>query len=247
MTRAAAKGSTTRGGPVTRDRPTAIPRRKPSPTVRRAAAFVALTAALTACDHLLTEPAAPTDDLSVSFSFEDAAEGGIASAFDKVDRVYLRFTRADSATRDTVVVVQNRDGQARARLVLDPKERIQALGVYAELRAREFALFSGARVIRVENGTTTSAEIPLTPVPHRLQADRQLADFAAVGDTLHLSSALLFVSGDTIGGQVGRWTSEDPTIVAVTSGGVALARHVGTTRLVVDLFGFADTVVARVR
>jgi len=193
--------------------------------------FATLVLGATACDLLITEPAPASHGLDVSFAIEAASNDGITDAFDRVDRVYLRFTRADSAQRDTILAVANRDGEARARLVLDPNERIAALGVYAELRAGQVGLFQGARVIRVENGTATSAEISLTPIPAAIQASPSQVTFQTVGDTVHLTSAILFASGDTIPGVTGSWASEDASVVAVSAGGIALARGVGQTRL----------------
>ena len=63
--------------------------------------FVATTSS--ACEALLTDPAPATPDVDVSFTLEGEAAGGMAEAFDRVDRVYLVFTRADSAQRDTVI------------------------------------------------------------------------------------------------------------------------------------------------
>ena len=60
---------------------------------------------LVGCDVLFTDPAPATPDISVSFAIEGAAEGGVAEAFDRVDRAYLLFTRADSVQRDTIVTV----------------------------------------------------------------------------------------------------------------------------------------------
>lgn len=197
----------------------------------RLTALASLILGATACDLLITEPAPASQGLAVSFAIEAASSDGIADAFDRVDRVLLRFTRADSAQRDTVVAVANRDGVARARLVLDPKERIAALGVYAELRAGQVGLFQGARVVRVESGTASSAEISLTPIPASIQPSPSQVTFQAVGDTVHLTSSVLFASGDTIPGVSGAWTSEDPSIVAVSAGGIALARGIGQTRL----------------
>ncbi len=206
--------------------------------------FVATT--VSACEALLTDPAPATPDVDVSFTFEGEAAGGVAEAFDRVNRVYLLFTRADSAQRDTVIRVTTEDGVARVRLKLDTRERIPALGVYAELRANTAALFKGSRVIRIEIGAPTSAEIALSPVAAFVQPDRQLLTLQSIGDTIRLSSAVLFASRDTIPGLSGVWAAEDASIVAVTPAGLALARHVGQTRLLLRYGTLTDTINARV-
>lgn len=201
---------------------------------------------ISACDVLLTDPAAPSPDIAVTFALEGASADGVSAAFDRVDRVYLLFTRPDSAQRDTVVRFTSVDGVARVRLILDTKERVAALGVYAELRANTTALFQGARIIRVENGTATSAEVSLSPVPAFVRADRNTLVLQSVGDTTRLSSTVLFASGDTISGVAGTWLSENSDIVQVTPAGLAIARQVGETRLLLRLGALTDTVQARV-
>ena len=192
--------------------------------------FVATT--VSACKALLTDPAPTTPDVEVSFTFEGESRGGVAEAFDRVNRVYLLFTRADSAQRDTVIRVTNEDGVVRVRLKLDTKERIPALGVFAELRANTAALFKGSRVIRIELGAPTSVEIALSPIGAFVQPDRQLLTLQSVGDT--------------IPGLSGRWAAADASIVAVTPAGLALAGHVGQTRLLLRYGTLTDTINARV-
>ena len=164
--------------------------------------------ALASCDDLLTDPAPAQPEVVVSFSVEGAAIGGAAQAFDKVNRAYLLFVRPDSAQRDTIIRVTHVNGLARARLILNTKERVNALGVYAQLRRGEAPLFQGSRIIRIELGKPTSAEIPISPVPAYLRADRNVLTLAAVGDTARLSTAVLFATGDTISGVAGkpRWS-----------------------------------------
>lgn len=198
------------------------------------------------CDALLTEPGPAAPEITVGFAFEDASEAGIARAFDRVNRVFLRFARPDGASRDTIVRVVSNDGLARARLVLDAGERVSALGVFAQLRVGETPLFEGERVVKVEVGTPTSVEIPLSAVPGFIRADRRQFALASPGDTVRLSADLLFASGDTLASGVGQWTSLDPQVVAVTPAGLAVGRAPGLTGLVVRFETLSDTVEARV-
>lgn len=214
----------------------------------RAASVLSLAAAgaVAGCDTLLTEPAPGAAEVRVSFAVEGVDAGGTAAAFEKADRVFLRFTRPDSVQRDTVVRIAPREGVARARLVLDTKERVKALGVYAQLRRGQAPLFEGARVIRVEVGEPTSAEIALTPVPFALRADRDQVTFQQPGDTVHLASALLYATGDVLAARAGTWASTAPDVVFVTQSGIAAARKKGQALLVVSHGTLADTVAARV-
>lgn len=204
---------------------------------RRGRAAVAVTlltgTAAAACDVLFTEPAPSSFELPISFSLAVDSASGPAKAFSRVDRVYLRFARSDTAHRDTLMRVAHEDGGIRVRIALESQERIDSLGVYAELRTAEAALFKGGRAVRIESGVPTVAEVPLLPIPALLRASHDALTLEAVGDTVRLSSAVLFASEDTIPELAGAWSSKNPEIVAVSPSGLALARAVGETLLVV--------------
>ncbi len=201
---------------------------------------------LAACDLLMTEPAPPTPLVAVSLAMEGGDIGAVGHVFDKVRIAHLTFTKADSAVRDTTVRVFPRDGEARVRLSLETGERIPALLIAANLGVGAGVLFAGQRVVRIDVGKPTSAEIPISPVPSRIRASRGLVDFAAVGDTTRLDAEVLFVTGDAIPGWPHHWTSDDPTIVFVTAQGLSQARGVGQTRLLARSGDLTDTVFARV-
>lgn len=217
------------------------------PTVVRRLAFSLLVClGLPGCDALLTEPAPGDRSVTVSLAVVASGAVGTASAFAKVDRAHLIFIRPDSARRDTVIPVRPQDGLIRARLALDAGERVAALGVVAQLRRGSLPLFHGQRVIRVEIGTPTSAEIELAPVPAALRAGPSPLQLEQLGDTVRMSTLTLFATGDTIGEVQAQWASANPQVVLVTSAGLAVARAVGQTALVARLGALADTVPARV-
>ena len=203
-------------------------------------------AALAACDSLLVDPAPPAPDVAVAFAVTGAADGGTAAAFSKVDHVWLRFVRADSASRDTILRVRPADGVVRVRVALETKERIKGLGVQAELRLGKRALFAGHAVVAVQPGKPVSAQIPLSPVAAALRVQRDVPVFEALGDTFRLSSAVVFATGDTIPGASATWTSAADSIVQVTRAGLAVARGDGRTRLIARYMQLADSVAVRV-
>jgi len=199
-----------------------------------------------ACDLLLTEPAPASSDLGISLQVLPTAIGGQTAAFSRVNRVFLRFVRADSSMRDTVLHLTPQDGRIRTVIALETVERILALGIGAELRAGTAPIFQGGTIARIEPGTPTTAEIPLTPIPAFVRADRPALSLPNVGSNAQLASAVLFATTDTIPGLEGVWFSDDPTIVSVTPAGLALAGRVGITRLVVEFGPLADTVPVQV-
>jgi hypothetical protein len=214
---------------------------------------VALAAAagisLAACDALMTDPAPATPELTLAFQIIGAPMGGTDEAFAKVNRVFLRFLRADDTSRDTVLFARPTDGRLRTGLVLETQERISALGVVAQLRFGTLTLFQGSGVVQIDPGVPTTANIPLTPVPGSVLASQQAItlQLQPPGVSAQLTSAVLYATTDTIDGLAGGWTSTDPTIVAVSPAGLAVAQGRGTTDLIVAFAGLADTVLATVQ
>lgn len=207
---------------------------------RLRALLVACSLGAAGCEALLTEPAPHDAGVALEFSVATAS-GGTAEAFAKVNRVYLLFVRPDSATRDTVLALQVRDGVGRARLALRSDERVAALGVYAQLGRGPVPLFEGQRTVRVQVGQPTSLDIPLVAIPAMVRGEPGRIQILR-GDTTRVRAAVLFATGDTIAAAAVRWESADPTVAAVTPAGLVLGRAPGTTVLIVRHEALADTV-----
>lgn len=221
----------------------------PRTPIGRARTGIATLAALlvtVGCDALLTDPAPPPSTIEVSFQIAPDAEmlGGPAAAFAKVRRAFVRFVRPDSTVRDTVFAVAPFEGRIRVPVALEVRERVSALGIVASLGFGTSPLFEGGTVVRIEAGEPTTAVIDVQPVPAIVVADRPVALISNVGESIQLSSAVLFASFDTITGLEGTWLSEDPTIISVTPEGIATARLLGQTSLEVRFADLADTIVA---
>lgn len=216
--------------------------------MRRRRRGLVLLAALAAagCDLLMTEPAPAPSAVEVSFQIAPEPEviGGPATAFAKVRRVLLRFSRLDDTARDTVVGVTPVDGLIRLPVALEVGERIDALGIGATLGVGTAPLFEGFTVVRIVPGEPTRANVEITPVPDHVVPDRPALAIPNVGESAQLSSAVLFATGDTITGLSGTWLSENPQVISVTPDGVATAFSLGQTRLEVRYGILADTIVA---
>ena len=172
--------------------------RKSSRWWSRVTLAAAVATTLSACEALITDPAPATPDLTVQFQIVGTTIGGTAEAFAKVNRLSLRFLRADSTSRDTVLAVRATDGRIRTGIVLETQERIAALGIIAELRVGPGPLFTGGRVVQVDPGVPTTAQIPLQPVPARVLASTQTLTLVGLGQTAQLGSAVLYATPDTI-------------------------------------------------
>jgi hypothetical protein len=197
---------------------------------------------LGACEALLTDPAPPSPELTVSFQITGEQIGGTTEAFAKVNRLFLRFVRADQSARDTLLLVRPLDGRLRAGVELTTEERISALGIQAELRFGPLPLFSGGEIVPIDPGVPTVAQIQLQPVPARVLASQPTLALT-LGQTAQLSSAVLYATADTIEGVSGVWTSADPTIAVVSPAGLVIAQGRGSTELIVALAGFLEDTV----
>lgn len=209
------------------------------------AASVGGAVLLAGCDLLMTEPR-PATEVEIAFQIASVPLGGTSAAFSRVRRVRLTFTPPDGMSRDTTIAVVPFQNRIRAPVALTTRERVQALGIVAELGFAQTALFDGATVVPIVPGQPTTAEITIAPVPASVRPDRPLLTLTGVGTTDQLLSAVLFATGDTITGLSGAWTSLDPTVVSITPTGLALAQRIGVTQLEVRFGPLADTIPARV-
>jgi len=199
-----------------------------------------------ACDVLLTDPAPARIEASVSFDLGATDSNGVARAFARVNRVYLVFARPGGGQRDTILPVLNANGVAKTRLVLESGDRVQALGIFAQLRENSTPLFQGERTLAVQGGTAPTAEVPVAPIAAVIRGTPRQPVLGAVGDTIRLGSTVLFASNDTLATDVGQWTSLAADVVFVTPGGLAVARRSGQAPLVVRYEELADTIQVRV-
>lgn len=215
----------------------------------RLVAVLAVTSAcvtLAACDALLTEPGARTAEVTLQFQLTQAPIGGTDAAFSRVRRVGLRLVRPDSQFRDTVLAVTPTDGAVRVGLTIESSEQISGLGILARLGTASADLFQGATVVAIVPGEPVRAQIPLLPVPARVDTPVDTFVFASLLDTASFSSTVLYATGDTVDGLLGPWTSADPTIVSVTPTGVAVALLTGQTVLRTSVDTLVDSVVVEV-
>jgi Big-like domain-containing protein len=225
---------------------------------RRRATVFALALALVApgaCEVLLTDPA-PAPELAVAFapvaagldapSVGGAApDPGTAHAFGRIDRVRLRLVRPDSVARDTIVRVSVVDGTVRARLVLLSKERVPALGIFAELRAGDQPLFTGGTIKQIRLGEPISVRLEMSPVPVALLVPAAGVTLTALGDSVRLPAAAVFATGDTILGAHVSWTSANPAVIEAR-GAFGLARGPGEAQLTARLATLTARLTARV-
>ena len=200
-------------------------------------AAVVLSAGLsTACDLLLVEPA--SDTMALELAYPQAAmvaAGGVVDVFNKADRAWIRLTVAPNGPQlDTIVRLSRTESNARIRLAISAKQGRGLVRIETEIRLGPQALFAGATEARLEVGKPESVSVTLFPVVAGLVLPDSVRTLRAVGDSAFLRAALVFATGDTIPGLAPSWSSENPTIVGITSERWAIARQAGQTRVLAE-------------
>jgi uncharacterized protein YjdB/alpha-tubulin suppressor-like RCC1 family protein len=217
-----------------------------------AAAALAGTAALYACDDLLVNPRQHPDhrasSLAVRLALAPALQaGGARAAFDRANRLRVRVTRGEATIADTSVALAPAGQDTRLTLDVEPKAEDDSVGVSVSLLRDAAELFRGGARAGLRTGQVVPVEVVVSPVAASVSVPDSLPPLASVGDTAQLAGALLFATGDTIGGEGLAWTALDPEVAEVAAGSKAVARGNGQARLVASSGAFSDTTRVRVR
>ena len=150
---------------------------------------------------------------------------------------------------DSFAVSPADSGVIRQTLALELERGEEELRVEVELHAQGHAVFSGGQSVRLSRGASVQAEVALLPVPAEVRV-AAVPVVEAIGDTVPLSGAVLFATGDTVPGAEVAWSTPDSAVVRLISGGRLVARAEGVARLTATSGGLSAegpvTVRARV-
>lgn len=199
-------------------------------------------------------PAGPSPSSSasvrVSASFTSAAADmhGTAAAFEATEAVRVRLVRSrDEATVvDRVVDFDPSAARTEISLRISLDRESEDFLLDLRLLTGGDAVFRGQDLLTLEAGRTTEADVPLEPVPDRLALPVELPTLTALGDTLQLDGAVLFVTGDTIPDANPTWSSLDPEIATASADGEVVAQGEGEARIVATYEVLADTLIVTV-
>lgn len=223
------------------------------PRTRAALAALLAAAGAAACADLLAPPAAVPARLSVSWALDPGApalQTGAGRAFDRADHAHLWVSRGDA-----LVLADSFDispagtgGVIRRALELKLERAEEELEVAVQLHWQGHHLFTGASTVRLARGRQDSAAVELLPVPATVSI-AAVPVVEAIGDTVPLSGAVLFATGDTIPGAALEWSTPDSAVATLIPGGRLVARAEGTARVVASAGGARAerTVVVRAR
>lgn len=220
--------------------------------VRNIAAVAAIAAAATACSELLVSPATTPSGLVVSYSLAEppagmGSMGGVASAFDKADRLRVLLVNRTAGTSLDTVLQFTPAPTVSVPLRLDIGAEQEQVELTMELRRGTAALFRGSANIAVRRADTTAVDVQLAPVPADVLLPSNLAPLTAYGDTVRLDAAVVFATGDTIPGLPVAWVSLNPEIASVNQAGHVVALSEGQAQIRAThagLLGLATVTVA---
>jgi uncharacterized protein YjdB len=220
--------------------------------VRRSCAVlcvVALAVTVAACtETLLVAPAPAPTQLLVSYSVSPNTAGsdGPGRSFDRADALRVQLSRASGAALDTILPFASAGAVTRVPLRLDVRDEEERMGIAIELRRGSDVLFRGSTEVLVTRGDTTRVDLELIPVPAAAQLPGAVAPLTALGDTVRISGAVVFATGDTIPHAALTWTSSAPTVATVTQDGLVTALTEGQTEIRVTHDGLTASVQLQV-
>lgn len=195
--------------------------------VRRCAVLLAVTAA--GCSDAADPNGGGQLPIAVAFTVEGGA-GGPAEAYERADAIAVTVRAGGTVVLNETQPFDPAASETRVRVRLDRELEGSTVEVDAELLGNGSPLFRGSGSTTLETTGTTALNVPLTPVVSGVVAPDPVATFTAIGETLTLSAAAVFATGDTVPGAPIVWRSLNPEVVTV-SGATATAQAEGTAQV----------------
>ena len=220
---------------------------RPWPTSGVASVLCSVLVALAACDELLVEPATAPATVAVSYDIGPttaALLGETGEAFDKVDAVHVRIVGPDGTEviHDETVAFQSTGGDtplAPIAIVVGQDGATYRLEI--EMLRNGQPMFSGSASLELVPGGATDVSVPVEAIPAGIVVD-PVPPIDALGDTRVLTASVVFASGDEIPSAAVAWSSQNPSIVRVTTGGVLTSAGEGTATVVASHEGLSQSV-----
>lgn len=213
-----------------------------STTLLRSLATFAAAMLLSGCqDGLLHQPApAGPAHVRIGTSLQ-----GNAGAFDKTNRIWLRFSSGDE-TRLEGEFPFTPAAESRIPVNVPLNETTEPFTLEIELRQGASAIFAGAESITLTLGRTAEAEIDLVPVVASVQCGGEPVVLSSYGETVQLVGAAVFATGDTIDDVTPVWSTNHGNIATVTPLGLATAVSDGDATMQCTVGPASDTRIVRV-
>jgi hypothetical protein len=195
---------------------------------------LALAMVLASChDGLLHAPANDrTGFVNVRALMSKSAAGFSAAAYDKADRVFLRFRSGDVLRAEQDLPFSPAATATVVRTDVPLEALQEPISVELELRIGTRALFRGATIANLASGVVTPVEIETEPVIASVTCGTGPLQFTSYGQTVQLTGAALFATGDTVPDVPVTWTMDQSAAANVTDNGqlTSLADGTATVR-----------------
>lgn len=200
-------------------------------SLSRAAAAASLAACVllsASCNDGLLHAPAPAQRALVTMRASIAEmSGGASDAYDRTDRVFLRFRVGDDVRYEQELPFSPAGAQTSVRVEVPLRQLSETMNADLELRAANRAVFRGTASPTLTAGVSTPVEFTLEPVVASLACGTALVQLSAYGQTAQLAGAALFATGDTVRDIPVTWSVAQNSAVSLTAAGEATALQDG--------------------
>jgi len=211
----------------------------------RIAACCALLAPILACERAaLVESTEALLPAGVDVVYTVA--GGPAEAFRKSNRLLLLFRDSTSTRLESQVSFDGGAGTTRVPVLVRLRRPAETMTFQLEVRRDGDAVFRGATRVALRAGRTTTTSVVLEPVIAGVRMTDSIPLLTAWGDSVRLSAAAVFVTGDTLPDVPLLWASLDTAVARVNAEGVVVARTDGAARITARNGTLSDTGTVRI-
>lgn len=213
--------------------------------MKRLGALV-LFVVLESCNDGLIHPAADRGPTPIAVRASLSSRSMLAlgrdpEAYDRTDRLYLRFRAGDDVRYEQEVPFAPSATETVVRVDVPLRGQSEALDADMELRSAGRAVFRGASSATLAAGAATSMNFSLEPVVASVTCGAGVVPFTAYGQTGKVSGAALFATGDTVRGVDVVWSAPANAPVSVTSDGDLAALQDGDADLTCAASGISGT------
>jgi hypothetical protein len=212
----------------------------------RVPACLGLLAVLSACERAqLVESTDALLPAGVDVVYSLAA-GGPVEAFQKSNRLLLRFRDSSTTRLESQVTFDGAASTTRVPVLVRLRRPSETMTFDLEVRRDANAVFRGTTRVPLRTGRTTTTSVVLEPVIAGIRMTDSIPQLTAWGDSVRLSAAAVFATGDTLPNVLIQWASLDTSVAKVDEQGVVVARTDGTARITARSGSLSDTGTVRI-
>jgi hypothetical protein len=192
-------------------------------------------------DGLLHAPAASAPAIATMRASISRAMGGAPQAYDRADRLFVRFRAGDDVRVEQTIPFAPSAAQTTVSVDIPLHQLTETMTAEMELRIGDRALFRGSAAPTLAAGVSTPVDFTLAPVVAAVNCGTGAVQLSAYGQTAQLSGAALFATGDTIPDIPVTWSTAANSAVSVGEKGDVTALQDGDAVATCAASGFTAT------